>query len=256
MFYELQNSLRTDLIKTERGVDFSFPPHLHDSFELVVVTEGKMNIIVDSIEYCVEAGNAILIFPNQLHELITTEHSSHFLCIFSPTLVRAFSKMCLGKVPSQNVFQPDGFYIRRLMDINCANEIDTIEIKGILYSLCAEFNKSAEYTDQSTSKDGLLAKIFKFVEENYRGECTLNALSTSISYNYVYLSRFFKQCTKITFIDYVNRYRIDEACYLLKNSDNSVLQIAYECGFDSLRSFNRNFKKIMNLTPSEYQLKY
>ena len=164
--------------------------------------------------------------------------------------------MCAGRVPTCNLFEPHKFNIDRLMSINSTGSLDTIALKGILYSICAEFNERAEYIEQNITKDGLLAKIFKFVEENFRGDCTLNALATSISYNYVYLSRFFKQCTNISFIDYVNRYRVDEACYLLKNSDSSVLQIAYDCGFDSLRSFNRNFKKIMNLTPSEYQSKY
>jgi AraC-like DNA-binding protein len=251
MFYELQNSLRTDLIKTETGSDFSFPSHLHDSFEFIVVTSGEMNVTIDGVGYVLSENQALLVFPNQLHELETKTSSSHFLCIFSPTLVRAFSKMCNGKVPECNMFDADNFYIDRLMMLG--GSFDTLEVKGVLYSICAEFNKSAKYIEQHNSRDGLLARIFKFVEENYKADCTLRALSSYISYNYVYLSRYFKQCTKITFIDYVNRYRINEACYLLKNSDLSVLQIAYECGFDSLRSFNRNFKKTINITPSEYQ---
>ena len=251
MFYELQNSFRTDLIKTETGTDFSFPSHLHDSFELIIVTKGEMNVTVDGMCYILSENQSLLVFPNQLHELETKNTSSHFLCIFSPTLVRTFSKMCNGKVPECNKFHADILYIDRLKRLR--ESYDTLEVKGVLYSICAEFNRSAKYVDQHTSHDGLLARIFKFVEENYKSDCTLRSLSSYTSYNYVYLSRFFKQCTKTTFIDYVNRYRIDEACYLLKNSELSILQIAYECGFDSLRSFNRNFKKIMNITPSEYQ---
>lgn len=256
MFYELQNSWRSDLLKIERGIDFSFPSHLHESFELVLITSGEMLVRVDNVEYTLTSGDAILIFPNQLHELVSLKHSSHFLCIFSTTLVRAFSKMCAGKVPVCNRFKPDKFYIDCLMRCNSDEALNTIAIKGTLYSLCAEFNKTAKYTDQTITNDGLLAKIFKYVEDNFQANCTLEALSSSISYNYVYLSRFFKQCTNISFIDYVNRYRIDEACYLLKNSESSILQIAYDCGFDSLRSFNRNFKKIMDATPSEYRKKY
>ena len=254
MFYELQNSLHTDLFKIERGNDFSFPLHLHDSFELIVVTSGEMYVTVDKNKYFLKKGDAVLVFPNQLHELITDEHSSHFLCIFSSKLVQTFSKMRAQSVPSCNAFNPRSFYIDQLMSFSGGAEgTDLIRIKGILYTICGEFDTNATYVEQTSRRDNLLSVIFRFVDENYKNDCTLRALSASTSYNYVYLSRFFKESTKIAFIDYVNRYRIDEACYLLRNSNQSILQIAYDCGFDSLRTFNRNFKKTVGVTPSEYQ---
>lgn len=253
MFYELQHSMRTDLIKTEMGVDFSFPLHLHDSFELITVTDGSMTVTVDKNRYVLNKGEALMIFPNQLHELVTEEHSSHFLCIFSSRLVKAYSKMCTSSVPKSNLFTPNQFFIEELMRTGDEADEDNVYLKGLLYSLCGEFHKNAEYIEQKSARDDLLAKIFRFVEENYSSDCSLSALAAATSYNYVYLSRYFRQCTNISFIEYVNRYRIDEACYLLKNSEQTVLKTALDCGFDSLRSFNRNFKSCMGVTPSEYR---
>ena len=105
-------------------------------------------------------------------------------------------------------------------------------------------------------KDELLPVIFKFVEERFAFDCSLSALSKATSYNYEYLSKYFRDRTGTTFTDYVNRFRINEACYIFQNSDYSILQTALDCGFDSLRSFNRNFKKILGITPSEYKLAY
>ena len=95
--------------------------------------------------------------------------------------------------------------------------------------------------------------MINFVEENYAHDSSLRALSEATSHHYVYLSRYFKSYTGISFIDYVNSYRVNEACYLIENSHGSILEIAYECGFDSLRNFNRVFKKIKGLTPTEYK---
>ena len=255
MFYQSQHSFNADGVKFERNIDFNFPAHLHNNFEFITVTEGEIEVTVDRITYTLKSGDCLLVFPNQVHEFVTHEHSCHFLCIFSPKLVQAYSSSITDKIPVDNKFNVDLFYIHRLMEL--WEENNPLEIKGVLYSLCGVFDRKAEYRDKWEDRDQLLAKIFEFVEMNFAGECSLTELSEFTSYHYVYLSKYFKNCIGISFTDYVNRYRINEACYQLRNnSKHTILQIAFECGFDSLRSFNRNFKKFMGMTPSEYQVRF
>lgn len=251
MFYQNHSSLATDGLKLENGIDFNFPMHLHSSFEFIVVTEGEMQVSVDGKDYFLHQQEALLVFPNQMHELKTPEHSCHFLCIFSSNLVQAYSKVFTSKIPADNKFTPCFSDVEKLASITKNDSI--IKIKGCLYSICSQFDEIAEYSERKLADDDLILKIFRFVEENYNGDCSLDALSKNTSYHYVYLSKFFKKCTGISFTDYVNRYRISEACYLLQNSQSTILQTAFDCGFDSLRSFNRNFKNIMGVTPSAYQ---
>ncbi len=251
MFYQTHTSLISDGVKLENGIDFSFPMHLHSSFEFIVVTEGEMVVTVDANDYVLREADALLVFPNQVHELKTKEHSCHFLCIFSPTLVQAYSRQYNNLVPQNNMFRVGVEDIERLASLTKEDSIMTI--KGILYTICGKFDKNAVYTEKAVGADGLLSKIFRFVENNYNKDCSLEALSAATSYHYVYLSKYFKRCTGLSFTDYVNRYRISEACHILQNTDRTILQTAYDCGFDSLRSFNRNFKNIMAVTPSEYK---
>ena len=253
MFYEAKNLLKANDMKIERGKDLSFPMHLHGSFEFITVTEGEMKVRVDNEEYLLESGKALMIFPNQAHEFLTEKHSSHYLCIFSPDLVRAYSKTCLSKVPKSNIFSVDDFYIKKLKSLKENASIS--EVKGLLYSLCGEFDATAEYRDRNSEKDGLLFQMFKFVEKNYDSDCDLKALANDFSYNYVYLSRYFKERAGISFTEYVSHYRVTEACYLIGNTEKTFLSIACECGFASLRSFNRNFVKIMGVTPGDYKTK-
>ena len=251
MFYQSGNSLYSDLWKIENGVDFSFPLHLHSSFEFITVTEGSMTITVDKKQYALHPGKGVLIFPNEAHALISEEHSAHTLCIFSPKLVQAYSGVFLSKRPLCHLFEPNRFYLDQLFALNAKES--SLRIKGLLYSLCADFDASAVYRNHESEKEELLFKIFQFVESHYTTSCSLEALSAETSYHGVYLSHYFKQMTGLTYTDYVNRYRVNEAGYLLKNGGESILQVAYDCGFDSLRSFNRNFKKVMGVTPSEYR---
>jgi len=251
MLYESKNLLSSDEIKIESGESFCFPTHLHGSFEFITVTEGEMTVTVDGKSYALTHGNGIIVFPDQPHGLYTEEYSRHCLCIFSPELVRTYSKSCASRVPKSNIFAVDDFYLKRLREINENSSIT--EIKGFLYSVCGAFDANAVYIDRVAENAELLQKIFDFVEKNYAGKCNLIALSEGTAYNYVYLSRYFKERTGITFTDYVNRYRINQACYLLKNSERSILNIALECGYESPRSFNRNFLSVMKTTPSDYR---
>ena len=67
------------------------------------------------------------------------------------------------------------------------------------------------------------------------------------------LSRIFKKSTGQTVIEYLNRLRVSIACQRLTGSDQPITQIAYDCGFGSLSSFNRMFSRYENRTPSAYR---
>lgn len=254
MFYEAKNYLTADTLKVERGTDFSFPSHLHGSFELIAVTEGAMTVTVDKTDYLLKKGKMLLIFPNQVHELKCCGNCSHILCIFSPKLVAAYAKRTISLIPQSNLFSPNSYLTDSFLSLSTDDSL--IKIKGLLYSICAEFDSAASYAERGTDQDELLPVIFKFVEDSFSSDCTLKALAKSTSYSYEYLSKYFRDRTGITFTDYVCHYRINEACYILQNSEQSILQTSLECGFESLRSFNRNFKKALGITPSEYKMKY
>lgn len=80
-------------------------------------------------------------------------------------------------------------------------------------------------------------------------------MSNELGYNSAYLSRYFGEVANMSYTSYVNRYKVSKACYILKNTDKTVLECAYECGYNSLRNFNRNFKSIIGLSPKEYRMK-
>ena len=64
---------------------------------------------------------------------------------------------------------------------------------------------------------------------------------------------FFKEHYRATFVEYLNIIRVGHACKFLGERDESVVEIAYKCGFNNLANFNRQFKKIKKMTPSEYR---
>ena len=252
MFYQFQHFGISEYFCKEYGENINFPTHLHQSYEFVCILDGEIQITIDGAVYNLKKGDSVLIFPHQLHSF-SSENSRHMLCIFSPELVQAFSSKVLNKKPVNNAFLINK-YLEDALD-NLSDSSSSFEKKGVLYTICAEFNKNAEYKNRLSCDENLLQKIFDFVEKNYKENCKLQNLAHQTGYNYSYLSRIFKRVTGISFNTYTNRYRISRACYLLNNSNCSILQCALESGYDSLRSFNRNFKNTLGITPAEYQRK-
>lgn len=255
MIYQIENSMQGDAIEIMRTKTTSFPPHMHNSFEFVAVTAGNMSIIVDDGKsYDLSAGEAILIFPNQLHEFIGDGSGEYLFVIFSASFVEAYSGVFLSSVPTDNRISLPRYHIEKMSEIlDSAGLKKRLSLKAAFYSLCADFDENAAYEPKKFSNHTLIAKIFEFVEKNYKGDCSLSALAAHTGYHYVYLSRCFKEYIGISFGEYVGRYRINEAKRLLTETNLSVLNIAYESGFNSLRSFNRAFKDELGMTPTEYR---
>jgi len=250
MFYQFQHFGISEYFCKEYGENFSFPVHLHQSFEFIYVMQGEMNVTVNNRCYTLKNGEAVLVFPNQLHSIESVK-SRHMLCIFSPELIKAFSSKHKNRIPLENKVSVDGYIIDELDKI--FENSSSVEKKAVLYPICAAFEKKAVYAEKSKYEENLLNSIFSFVEKNFDKECDLGALAEQMGYSYTYLSRCFKKITGISFNSYVNRYRINNACYLLNNTDCTVLQCALECGYKSVRSFNRNFLNALSITPVEYR---
>lgn len=66
-------------------------------------------------------------------------------------------------------------------------------------------------------------------------------------------SRFFRRATGNTFTDFVNLVRVNRACQLLMETDRQVTRICYDVGFNNVANFNRRFREIKGMTPSEFR---
>lgn len=250
MFYELHHLASPEYFRKEYGKNLNFPPHLHYCFELVVILDGEMTIKIDTKDYVLKKNDAVLIFPNQLHSFYS-KSSKHMLYIFTPKLVQSFNVKRRNTVPHSNYLNLDNHLVSYLDKLNENSSI--YEIKGVLYTICGVFDNSAEYHSSISDTDNLLMKMFSYVEKNYGGDCSLKQLAVSMGYDYSYLSRYFKKITGISYNDYLNFFRLNNAGYLLHNTNYSVLQCAEESGYTSLRTFNRNFKELYGVTPMQYK---
>lgn len=93
----------------------------------------------------------------------------------------------------------------------------------------------------------------RYVQENYQKNITLFSISDVVNLTSVYFCILFKRETGVTFIDYLNKFRVDTAKKMLKDTRFNINEIAEKCGYQDSRYFSRTFKKIIGITPSEYR---
>ncbi len=86
MFYERKHLVGSDYFLVIRDKNFSFQPHMHGCFEMIAAIRGSILVNIDNREYSVTPGQAVLVFPHQIHSFETEPGAVHLICIFSRCL--------------------------------------------------------------------------------------------------------------------------------------------------------------------------
>jgi YesN/AraC family two-component response regulator len=97
-----------------------------------------------------------------------------------------------------------------------------------------------------------LSAVFEYVEKNYREGVSLPEAADIAHMSVGHLCRLFRRSTGRTFVDYVNRMRVEKAAALLSLEGCNVTEAAMSVGFDDVGYFSRVFKKYMTRSPGLY----
>ena len=253
-FYEQIRNDPSGCIYHQRNVSLSFAPHLHNSFELIYVYEGRLDVIVDTSVFSVSEGQAILIFPNQIHATKYSEGAETYLCIFQNSLVGEFYQNSKNTVAEFPVFKVNGPEL--INKISRSGDCRYL-LKAYLYEIIHQFNSTCgKYVQRSNNITKPLEKIIAIISDRYPENINMKIIADELGYDHRYLSSLLKKHLNTTFRAFLNEYRVAHAKHLLISRTDIIANIAYECGYESVVSFNRNFKSITGITPSDFRAKY
>lgn len=117
---------------------------------------------------------------------------------------------------------------------------------------------SATHSYSMSDPEGMrIAAVYNYIMQNYAGKLSLEAAAAQAHLTPTAFCRYFKKYTRHTFVHFVNKIRVNEACKMLTNrSTNSMASVAYACGFNSITNFNYIFKSITGHSPSQYLSSY
>ena len=253
--YQAENCGRRFEYRSNSHRNYVVPPHLHEYSELAFTKEGMTTVVVEGTTYRVPKGCLIWILPNQIHEY-RDETSSLMRCaVFSNDHIPAFFENTQNLYPSCPVFDLND-HVELLEQLDAASPEDTLHLCGILNLICALIRKRGTWQQVETGSPVLLRNVIDCIAHNFRESITLRDIAKRLGYHEKYLSSTLHAATGMNFRTFLASYRINLAKNLLRSTDRPQLRIsdvALQCGFSSINSFNRAFREITGTTPSAYR---
>jgi AraC-like DNA-binding protein len=249
---------------------FEFKWHYHPEFELTYIVKGSgYRIVGNSYEYF-SNGDLVLLGSNLPHtwsgkleddvksDAIVIQFSKEFISPFIELNESVLIKDMLQHSERGISFEIDEALVSKIIDLTEAKGVDRvlklISILDVLSKKKARLIAPNAFHNVVSKKNELrINKVCSFIQNNFYNKISLKQAADLIYLTESNFCKFFKKATGKTYSDYLNELRINEACRMLVQSEKTISQISFECGFETLSYFNRVFFNKKGMTPSTFK---
>ena len=255
--------------------------HYHNNFEISFITEGTgKRIVADSIEEF-QPGDLVFLGRNLPHVWIADKEPRVFS---NRTLEMVFLQFTSNVLSVQLLALPEFKNVKKAMELSergiqivdqTLNEVSEIMLQLPYlknFERMVQFFRMMDIIGESQSNIALasedylrkrfnpgnkrIATIHEYLMNNYREEVNLKALADLVNMAEGSLCRFFRENMGVTIFEYLNQIKIELACNLLMDNELSIIEIGFDSGFNNLSHFNKQFKRIIGMPPSQYRKQF
>ncbi len=265
----------TLIVQEDRGRFLYDKFHQHEELQLSIIIAGEGSLIVGDriIDY---KADDILVFGSHVpHVLKSTPSSgkSHMISLFFTKDSFGHSFFELPEFDELSVFLKNSVYGLRVLSrveelrtyfVELTQITDRLErfivfmrmlkvLRGASIETIATFATKKAYSDHEGKR---MARILEIVMNQYQRDFSLKEVANLANMSPNAFCRYFKQRTNKTFFQFLIEVRIENACRLLsKEIDMTISDVCFNSGFKNLSNFNRKFKDIKGMTPSDFKNK-
>lgn len=265
---------------TDPACKYHLQLHWHNEVEIIYVEEGTLIFNIDMKTLKLTKGDCIFINSEQLHSpySIDNKPTIHHAIVFDLNILNSSiydfcqnkyidpllkndlrfpqflntNSIC-GKKALQEIVEIINYY-------NIKNAGWELNIKGSLLKIVANLAQEDMFLKDTNNfslpkdyKVELIKKILSHIHTNFNQKIYIDDLAMEANMNPQYFCRFFKSITGKTPVSYINHYRIEQACKMIKTEDMKIMDICFSVGFDNFSYFIKKFKEYKNCTPSQYK---
>jgi len=242
--------------------------HYHNHHEILLITEGRCEMLVNGVPYIAEKGDAVLICNLENHSTkVLEEPYSRYVLTIDPALFQTkISDMRLvamfkhrGKNFSHCISARDTdaeYFFRRLFEEkqrrdSFSDEICLSLLKSLLIDIFRANSENFETTLDKTAETVL--NIEGYIDSHFKEDLRMEEVARLFYLNKYYFSHCFKEVTGLSPKQYLTTVRLNHSINLLNGKELSVSEICAECGFSDINNFIRLFKLRFGKTPGEYR---
>lgn len=247
--------------------------HWHESMELVFVKQGMGLVQVGAVTYPAYRGDIFLFAPGTLHALRQAEgqRMEYENIIFEPELLGGAEDLCAekyllplqsGRLALPEHITPDEVWYPQAAD--CLKEAEEANrCKQFGYELCIKgallrflallIAQSKALPPAEKANTQRLRAVLQWISAHYSEPVCVADAAALCQCSPNHFMRWFRQMAGQTFIIFLREYRLNAAAEALRTTEDTILSISEQCGFENLSYFNREFKAHFGMTPREYR---
>ncbi|MBQ7364462.1 MAG: helix-turn-helix transcriptional regulator [Clostridia bacterium] len=246
--------------------------HFHDFYELSFIYDGKGSYLLNGVEYPACRGLLTLATPSDYHMLSVAEGSRlhYYNIIFREgflsegvmgLLYERQAPLALSlegeayEVFSQAFLQIFRDYSAEVSEYTPPMTALLVKngIETLIVRMLSRLSQTA--TEAAGCEDETIRRALLYIREHYREALTLGEVAEAVSRSAGYFSGYFHEKMKLTFSEYLVRFRLLAAASYLVSSDMPLKEVAYLHGFRSTPYFSSTFKAYFGLSPREYRIR-
>jgi AraC-like DNA-binding protein len=237
-----------------------FALHWHDRMEIIIIKKGNM-----TVEYCGEQillkqDEMIVVLPRMAHKGYTTDsYVEYDVLMFD--IQSFYNKTAVSHEMLPQIFNGSAKFetvISKKEIIKCVDEIcnnknlHSLEIISLVYKFLYLLYEN-HLTELNKESNRSVTQFIDYIEENFALDLNTAMLSRKFGYCPEHFCRKFKEATGITPMTYLKIYRLEQALKKIQTSEQSISEIATQCGYYDANYFTRCFKAHYGVPPSYYK---
>ncbi len=240
--------------------NYTWGPGVRDHYLLHFIVKGKGKYTVNGKAYNVGQGEMFYSKPGEL--IMYTADSTQPWEYYWVGFNGPYANKLTFRLPFKNnlhvhkCLQPEKIKksIYNIFNFRGSEPYSEVMMVGRLYVLLANLIKEAQISEPKkfNLSSQYVNNAIKYIQFNYSQDIGIDDIAKSVGVSRSHLYRVFVNNIGRSPVDYLTEYRINEACYLLKNSQLSIAEIAVSVGFYDQFYFSRVFKKVKKVPPSKY----
>lgn len=249
----------------------TYGPHSHLRIEINYVKRGRCSLKLKDETFGFREGELMIISPNVDHFFEAGPEGATLMQLeFLPEIFSNFNwadntieSPTVMPSPFSVFSEPNGLIkiVNNILIVRVVQRIvDELETRSPYYKymvvmlyaeLLIHIYRYVSETYLPTCSNEVLKKATLFMRHNYQQSISITALAQQLGIGERYLRSLFSHHLHMSPINYLNQIRINKAVELLRNTDLSVKEIGFRCGFQSPQYFSRLFKQYMGVTPHQ-----
>ena len=272
MFQDMSKDFDIKKIRRSNTISESnCEPHVHPFHEIFYLYSGECTSFIDHNIYKFGKGDLVIVPGGCLHKTVYTGKGIHERIVISfrqeitgwiKEQIRAeYLKNCMVpgviNIPEKRRNYVDSLLDKLMFENDTPDILSTAFIKAGLVELLLFIIRCKEYEDNVIKEIDVdnrkIQEVATYIFEHYTENILLEDVADKFDMSKSFLSKRFKTATGFGYKEYIIKHRKQNACRLLLETNKSITDIAFECGFNDSNYFGDSFRKIKGISPRKYR---